>query len=68
MLVYRTYLFLNNGTLDFASKIKTIDHIGLILLEIHIHLMPRVSCKFGNDIQKNTKSGRILYLWKVACS
>ena len=30
------YLFIDNGTLDFANRIKTIDHIGLILSEIHI--------------------------------
>ena len=64
-----TYLFINNGTLDFLNKIKTIDHIGLILSGIHIHPMPPVSCKFGNNILKNkvietifvkdTKLGRI---------
>ena len=47
-----TDLFINNGTLDFANNIKTIDHIGLILSGIHIHPMPHVFCKFGNDIQK----------------
>ena len=47
-----TDLLINNGTLDFANKIKTIDHIGLILSRIHIHPMPHVSSKFGNDIQQ----------------
>jgi len=45
-------MFIKNGTLDFANKIKTIDHIGLILSEIHIHPMLHVSCKFGNYIKK----------------
>ena len=64
-----TYLFIKNGTLDFANKIKTIDPTGLIFSGIHIYPMLHVSCKFGNDIQKNkviatifvkdTKSGRI---------
>ena len=47
-----TDLFIKNGNLDFAKKIKTIDHIGLVLSGIHIHPMPHVSCTFGNDIQK----------------
>ena len=64
-----TYLFINNGTLDFSNEINTIDHIGLIFSGIHIHPMPHVSCKFGNNVLKNkvihtifvkdTKSGRI---------
>ena len=44
-------MFINNGTLHFASKIKTIDHIGVIASEIHIHPMFHVSCKFRKDIQ-----------------
>ena len=44
-------MFRNNRTLYFSNKIITIDHIDLILLGIHIHLMLHVSCKFGNDIQ-----------------
>ena len=40
-----TDLSINNGTLDFADKIKTIDHIGLILSGIHIHPMSHVSSK-----------------------
>ena len=32
-----TYLFKTNETLNFANKIKTIDHINLILSGIHIH-------------------------------
>ena len=55
-----TDLFINNGTLDFANKIKTIDHIGLILSRIHIHPMPQVSCKFGNDIRRNKATVMIL--------
>ena len=55
-----TDLFINNGTLYFANKIKTIDHIGLILSEIHIHPMLHVSCKFGNDIQINKVIAKIL--------
>ena len=38
-----TYLFINNGTLDFANKIKTIDPIGLIFSGIHIYPMLHVS-------------------------
>ena len=48
-----TDLFINNGTLDFVNKIKTIDHISLVLSRIHYHPMPQVSCKFGNDIRRN---------------
>ena len=43
-----TDLYINIGTLEFANKIKTIDHISLILSGIHIHPM----LQFGNDIQK----------------
>ena len=46
-----TDLFKKNGTLYFSNKIKTIDHIDLILSGNHIHLMRHVSCKFGYDIQ-----------------
>ena len=53
-------MFINKGTLDFANKIKTIDHIGLILSEIHIHPMLHVSCKFGNYIQKDKVIATIL--------
>ena len=41
-----TYLFKNNGTLYFSNKIKTVNHIDLILSGIHIHPWSRVSCKF----------------------
>ena len=54
---------INKGTLDFATKIKTIDHIGLILSVIHIHPMPYVSCKFGNDIKKKIKSYKKFCSW-----
>ena len=46
-----TDLFIKNGTLNFANKIKTIDPIGLIFSGIHIYPMLHVSCKFGNNIQ-----------------
>ena len=32
-----TGLFKSNGTLNFTNRIKTINHIDLILLGIHIH-------------------------------
>ena len=47
-----TDLFINNGTLDFANTIKTIDHIGLIFSGIHINPMLHAFYKFGNDIKK----------------
>ena len=55
-----TYLFIKNGTLDFANKIKTIDHTGLIFSGIHIYPMLHVSCKFGNAIQKSKVIATIL--------
>ena len=55
-----TYLFINYGTLDIANKIKTIYHINLIFLGIHIHPMPHVSCQFGYNIQKDKVIARIL--------
>ena len=55
-----TDLFIKNGTLEFANKIKTINRIGLILSGIHIHPMPHISCKFGNDIQRNKATVMIL--------
>ena len=75
---YDTDLFKKNGTLYFSNKIETINHIDLILSWIYIHPWPHISCKFGNEIQRNkvmttilvkdTKSDRIEYLWKVTCS
>ena len=49
-----------NGTLNFANKIINIDHIDLILSGIHIHSMPHVSCKIGNDIQRYKATVMIL--------
>ena len=54
------YLFKKNGTLYFWNTIKTIDHIDLILSGINIHPWPHVSCKFGNDIQRNKVKATIL--------
>ena len=49
-----------NGTLYFSNKFKTINHIDLILSGIHIHPWPLVSCKFGNNIQRNKVIAMIL--------
>ena len=53
-IVVGTDLFIKNGTLDFANKIKTIDHTGQIFSGIHLYPMLHVSCKFGNDIKKKS--------------
>ena len=58
-----TDLLKKNGTLYFSNKIKTIDHIDLILSGIHIHSMFHVSCKFGNDIHNKA---RVIILVKGA--
>ena len=67
ILIY-TDLFINNGTLGFANKIKTIDHIGLIHSGIHIYPMLQVSCKLGNDIQKIKVIARILVKDTKTCN
>ena len=60
IIILYTDLFIKNGTLDFANKIKSIDHIGLILSGIHNHPMPHASSKFVNDIQRNKATVMIL--------
>ena len=57
-----TDLLKKNGTLYFSNKIKTIDHIDLILSGIHIHSMLHVSCKFDNDIQLFNKAAVMILL------
>ena len=59
-MVLHTYLFIKNGTLNFANEIKTVDPIGLIFSGIHIYPMLHVFCKFGNDIQRNKATVMIL--------
>ena len=54
------YRPVHNGTINFANKIKTIDHINLILSGIHIHPRPHVPCKFSNDILRNKATVMIL--------
>ena len=53
-------MFVNDGTLNFANEIITIDHIDLIISGINAHLMIHVFCKFGNDIQRNKATVMIL--------
>ena len=60
-----TYLFKKNGTLYFSNKIKTVNHIRLMLSGIHIHPWPHVFCKFGNDIQRNSHSNDSSKRYKI---
>ena len=57
-----TDILIKNETLYFSNKIETINHIDMILSWpfIFIHPWPHISCKFGNDIQRNTFMATIL--------